>query len=138
GLDVLGGGPGLDVGGRHLASGHAAEQRRLIGGTGDDLLAGDELVAIEDGIEAALDGAGLAVTAVAVLCGDGEGGAGEGGVVRGASRQRQEEDKAGEPEAVSHDCAPQRKPRSMAPPVYPTRPEGSSIQDERRRGKVYP
>src|SRR5262249_60699423 len=59
-------GPWLLAHRRHLAGGDLLDQRRVVGLAGDNLLAGDELVAVEDVIHAAFERAFLAVAAEAV------------------------------------------------------------------------
>jgi len=85
--DVGGAGARLLVGRGHLAGDDLAQQRRVVGLAGDDLAAGDEFVAVEDVVEAALDGAVLAVAAIAVGLedlarpgGESRRGVGQGGV----------------------------------------------------------
>ena len=70
--DVVGRRPRLFAGRRHLAGGDALEERRLVGLSGHDLLAGDELGGVEDEVHAAFGRAVLAVAAVAVGVEDGQ------------------------------------------------------------------
>jgi len=66
-------GPGVLSGRRHLPGGDPLEKRRFVNLAGNNLLARDQFLAVEDEIHPPLDTALLTVTAVAIGAQDGNG-----------------------------------------------------------------